>query len=167
MQILDEDMCLSSMLRDWAGTCVVEGTPGDFVLISCRLRLRPCRRLLAEGAKHTHTQNQKGFKLVLLLSAFFSIQSNGLFTPWTIIKDHSLKHDEYNFGFFIQEIINKLIKVIVSCSPTVLHIHLSRISQQRWLNSSLNFCQRFQIICAFLLSVRRACAHCCHVANIK
>lgn len=73
MQILDEDMCLSSMLRDWAGTCVVEGTPGDFVLISCRLRLRPCRRLLAEGAKHTHTQNQKGFKLVLLLSAFFSI----------------------------------------------------------------------------------------------
>ncbi len=37
-----------------AGTCVVEGTPGDLVLISCRLRLRPCSRLLAEEAKHTH-----------------------------------------------------------------------------------------------------------------
>lgn len=56
MQILDKDVCLSSMLRDWAGTCVVEGTPGDFVLISCRLRLRPCRRLLAEGAKHTESK---------------------------------------------------------------------------------------------------------------
>lgn len=42
---------------------MLEGTPGDLVLISCRLRLRPCSRLLAEGAKHTykHTQFKRMF----------------------------------------------------------------------------------------------------------
>lgn len=36
---------------------VVLGRLGDLVTISCRLKLRPWRRLLAEGAAHKHSEN--------------------------------------------------------------------------------------------------------------
>lgn len=37
---------------------VVLGRLGDLVTISCRLKLRPWRRLLAEGAAHKHSENE-------------------------------------------------------------------------------------------------------------
>lgn len=46
----------------WALTCVLEGRTGDFELISCTLKLRPCNRLLAEVATQTQTNHKQSVR---------------------------------------------------------------------------------------------------------